>query len=234
MKSNARMLRWSGASTSACLVCRARAPASPAFEVANQDQLVELAVRALSPDINDPGTARLCIDRLEHALCHLGGRRFPSPARHDDDGRVRVFACPPTFASIVESAFDEIVRYGRSSVSVTCRLLEAVRGVGSCVRREADRRALLRQAAAIAGRFANPHSAKATASGLPDAIVRPSPRYMSHPTIRCSAVDDRATLWKPSSSTAGSRCCARRWWASWPTRLSSCFYGSQENAPLRK
>jgi uncharacterized membrane protein len=56
-----------------------------------------------------------------------------------------------TFASIVESAFDEIARYGRSSVSVTCRLLEAVRSVGLCVRREADRRALLRQAAAIAG-----------------------------------------------------------------------------------
>jgi len=115
------------------------------------DQLVELAVRALSPGINDPGTARLCIDRLEHALCHLGRRRLPSPARHDDDGRVRVFACPPTFASIVESAFDEIARYGRSSVSVTCRLLEALRSVGSCVQREADRRALLRQAAEIAG-----------------------------------------------------------------------------------
>ena len=115
------------------------------------DQLVELAVRALSPGINDPGTARLCIDRLEQALCHLGGRRMPSPARQDDDGRVRVFACPLTFASIVESAFDEIARYGRSSVSVTCRLLEAVRSVGSCVQDEADRQALLRQAAEIAG-----------------------------------------------------------------------------------
>jgi uncharacterized membrane protein len=115
------------------------------------DQLVELAVRALSPGINDPATARLCIDRLEQALCRLGGRRIPSPARHDDDGRVRVFACPLTFASVVESAFNEIARYGRSSVSVTCRLLEAVRSVGSCVQREADRRALLRQAAAIGG-----------------------------------------------------------------------------------
>jgi uncharacterized membrane protein len=62
-----------------------------------------------------------------------------------------VFACPLTFASIVDSAFDEIARYGRSSVSVTCRLLEAVGSVGSCVQGEADRRALLRQAAAIAG-----------------------------------------------------------------------------------
>jgi uncharacterized membrane protein len=115
------------------------------------DQLVELAVRALSPGINDPGTARLCIDRIEQALCHLGGRLIPSPARLDDDGRMRVFACPLTFASILESALDEIAWYGRSSVSVTCRLLEAVRSVGSCVQHEADRRALLRQAAAIAG-----------------------------------------------------------------------------------
>jgi uncharacterized membrane protein len=115
------------------------------------DQLVELAVRALSPGINDPGTARLCIDRLEQALCHLAARRIPSPARHDEDGCVRVFACPLTFSGVVESAFNEIARYGRSSVSVTCRLLDAVRSVGSCVQRETDRQALLRQAAAIAG-----------------------------------------------------------------------------------
>jgi uncharacterized membrane protein len=62
-----------------------------------------------------------------------------------------VVAYPLTFASIVDSAFGEITRYGRSSVLVTCRLLEAVAGVGSCVQRDADRRALLRQAEAIAG-----------------------------------------------------------------------------------
>jgi len=115
------------------------------------DQLVELAVRSLSPGINDPGTARLCIDRLEQALCHLAGRRIPTAARLDDDGRGRVFACPVTFANIVESAFYEIARYGRSVVSVTCRLLEAVGSIGSCVQREEDRQVLRRQAAAIAG-----------------------------------------------------------------------------------
>jgi uncharacterized membrane protein len=114
------------------------------------DQLVDLAVRALSPGINDPGTARLCIDRLEHALCHLAGRHIPSPDRYDEDGQVRVVACPLTFPQVVASAFDEIARYGRTSVSVTCRLLEAVRNVGSCVKHEAERGALLRQAAVIA------------------------------------------------------------------------------------
>lgn len=114
------------------------------------DQLVELAVRALSPGINDPGTARLCIDRLEQALCHLAGRHMPSAERYDEHGVVRVMASPLTFPEVVASAFEEIARYGRTSVSVTCRLLEAVRNVGSCVAHQADRSALLRQAAVIA------------------------------------------------------------------------------------
>ncbi|MEO5822718.1 MAG: DUF2254 domain-containing protein [Vicinamibacteraceae bacterium] len=114
------------------------------------DQLVELAVRALSPGINDPGTARLCVDRLEHALCHLGGRHIPSAERYDDEGRVRVLACPVTFPEAVESAFREIARHGRTSVAVTCRLLEAVGNVGSCVARDTDRRALLREATMVA------------------------------------------------------------------------------------
>lgn len=114
------------------------------------DQLVELAVRALSPGINDPGTARLCIDRLEQALCHLGGRQMPSAERYDDDGRVRVVACPLTFPAVLESAFTELARYARSSASVTCRLLEAVGSIRSCVKREADRSALVREAAVVA------------------------------------------------------------------------------------
>ena len=114
------------------------------------DQLVELAVRALSPGINDPGTARLCIDRLEQALCHVAGRHIPSAERYDTEGRVRVVACPVTFQEVVESAFDEIARYGRSSVAVTCRLLEALRTVGSCVQREGDRCALRHKANVIA------------------------------------------------------------------------------------
>jgi uncharacterized membrane protein len=116
------------------------------------NQLVELAVRALSPGINDPETARSCIDRLEQALCHLAGRQIPSANRYDENGCLRVVACPVTFEGIVDSAFEEIARYGRSSVSVTCRLLEAVRSIASCVQREADRLALVRHATVIAGR----------------------------------------------------------------------------------
>jgi uncharacterized membrane protein len=116
------------------------------------NQLVELAVRALSPGINDPETARSCIDRLEQALCHLAGRQIPSAKRYDENGCLRVVACPVTFVGILDGALEEIARYGRSSVSVTCRLLEAVRSIASCVQREADRLALVRHATVIAGR----------------------------------------------------------------------------------
>jgi uncharacterized membrane protein len=114
------------------------------------NQLVELAVRALSPGINDPATARSCIDWLEQALCDLASRRFPPAARYDAAHTLRVVTCPVTFAGVVESAFAEIGRYGASSVSVTCRLLEAVRNVAACSRRHRDRSALAEQAMAIA------------------------------------------------------------------------------------
>lgn len=114
-------------------------------------QLVELAVRALSPGINDPGTARLCIDRLAQALCQLAARRPPSDVRHDEHGHVRVLVVPMTFASIMQIAFGELAHHGRSDVSVTCRLLEALQAVGTCALRDADRDALANQVRAIAG-----------------------------------------------------------------------------------
>lgn len=113
------------------------------------NQLVELAVRALSPSVNDPATARSCVDRLEQALCELASCRFPSALRYDADRTLRVVAAPVTFAILVESAFDEIGRYGASSVSVTVRLLEALGNISACVTREADRRPLLEQATAL-------------------------------------------------------------------------------------
>jgi uncharacterized membrane protein len=113
------------------------------------DQLVEVAVRALSPGINDPFTAMTCIDRLGEALCHLAERTLPSPSRFDDDGRLRVVAHPVTFAGMTDAAFDQIRQYGRRSTAVTIRLLEAIAGIAAHVSREEDRAALLHQARMI-------------------------------------------------------------------------------------
>ena len=113
------------------------------------EQLVEVAVRALSPGVNDPFTAINCIDRIAAVLCLLAQRSFPSPLRYDDEGNLRVIARPVTFAGIVNAAFDPIRQYGRSSVAVTIRLLEAISTIASCTERERDREALLNQALMI-------------------------------------------------------------------------------------
>ncbi|MEX0617543.1 MAG: DUF2254 domain-containing protein, partial [Pseudohongiellaceae bacterium] len=49
------------------------------------NQLVEIALRALSPGINDPNTAMACIDWLGAALCFLCGRRLHASIVYDDD-----------------------------------------------------------------------------------------------------------------------------------------------------
>lgn len=113
------------------------------------DQLVELAVRALSPGINDPYTAMACIDRLGVALTNLAERRIPSGYRYDDDNQLRLISDPVTFEGIVETAFHQIRQYGLSSVAVTVRLLETIAIIGAHAQTRTERAALRRQAVMI-------------------------------------------------------------------------------------
>ena len=126
-------------------------------------QLVEIAVRALSPGINDPHTATMCIDRLGASLCRLGDRAFPTPYRSDETGQLRVIARPVTWDSIVHTAFDEIRQYGRSSTAVTLRLLETLQRVAQRVTEMEGRAVLLRQAIMIE---------RGSRAGLPEELDR--------------------------------------------------------------
>ncbi|MEZ5475081.1 MAG: DUF2254 domain-containing protein [Steroidobacteraceae bacterium] len=109
-------------------------------------QLVEIAVRALSPGINDPFTAITCIDRLGSALYCLAGRELPSPYRLDEQQRLRLVLPQMTFAGVADAAFNQIRQHAHSSVAVTIRLLEAVAVVASTTCRDEDRAVLQRHA----------------------------------------------------------------------------------------
>jgi uncharacterized membrane protein len=113
-------------------------------------QLVEIAVRALSPGVNDPFTALNCIDRLTAALCRLTERCFPSPCRYDGNGRLRIIARPLSCSHLVDATFDAIRQYGRSSAAVTIRLLESIAIIARAAQRKDERAALMRQALMIA------------------------------------------------------------------------------------
>jgi uncharacterized membrane protein len=113
------------------------------------NQLAEIAVRALSPGINDPFTAMTCVDRLGAALCRLAERKVPSRYRHDAHGKLRVIANAMTFTDLADDAFSPIRHYGRSSALVTIRLLKTLAVMAVHVRTEEHRQTLLRHALMI-------------------------------------------------------------------------------------
>lgn len=114
------------------------------------DELVEVAVRALSPGINDPFTAMNCIDRLGASLGRLAERELPSPYRCETDGRLRVITRPVAFSNVLNAALNQIRQYGRDSVAVTIRLLEALASIAEHVQREVDRDSIRLHAELIA------------------------------------------------------------------------------------
>jgi uncharacterized membrane protein len=126
------------------------------------NQLVEIAVRALSPGVNDPFTAMTCVDRLGAALCRLASRAMPSARRYDEDGALRVVAPAPSYAQLLDLAFDPIRHHGRSDPWVLRHLLARLGAVAECARSP-------EQAAAIAGMV---ERVLQTGAELPDAADR--------------------------------------------------------------
>lgn len=113
------------------------------------DQLVEIALRALSPGINDPFTAVRCIDRLSAGLSALAQRKFPSRYRYDEGGELRIMAEPFMFERLVNITFNQIRHYGKSDVLVMVRLLDAIAQIASRTHHAHDRLVLQKQADTI-------------------------------------------------------------------------------------
>lgn len=108
------------------------------------DQLVEIAVRALSPGINDPFTALSCLDRLGAILDRLAGKHFPSASRYDDQGHLRMVADTTSFATFVDCALDLIRENAAASPAVLLRTLDIVCRVAASAR-TAEQRTVLRR-----------------------------------------------------------------------------------------
>jgi uncharacterized membrane protein len=85
-------------------------------------QIEDIAVKALSPGVNDPTTAEQCLAVLGDVLVALIDREFPAPLRSDDGGPRYVFT-RPSFADYVEACFGQIRRAARTDVHVTRSLL---------------------------------------------------------------------------------------------------------------
>jgi uncharacterized membrane protein len=111
-------------------------------------QLVDIAIQALSPAVNQPTTAVQVIDRLEDILLRIAASPQPTGYYADDDGAVR-FAEPVLhWDEWLELAFSEITACGAGSAQVTRRLLAAY----DALEQAAVEQAALNDAAGLARR----------------------------------------------------------------------------------
>ncbi len=88
-------------------------------------QIVDVALKALSPGINDTTTAINCVDYLGAILARLAPRPIETPYRADG-GQVRIITRGPTFPGLLAEAFDQIRQNAAGNVAVFARLLEVV------------------------------------------------------------------------------------------------------------
>ena len=113
------------------------------------DQLVEIAIRALSSAINDTFTGLTCIDWLSDSLCKVAGRWRPAQVHRDRAGAVRVITPEPTYDRLVQRSFEKIRQSGRGNPAVLIRLLDGLARIMERTTAEDQRRVLLDQAAMI-------------------------------------------------------------------------------------
>jgi len=113
----------------------------PAFGIR---QLVDMAIKALSPGVNDTSTAVMCVDYLTAILGRLACRQFP-PSHSYEEETLRVIAIVPTFEGLLAEAFDQIRDNATGKVAIMARMLGAIDTIASLTVSPSHLRALYQQ-----------------------------------------------------------------------------------------
>ncbi|SFP61164.1 DUF2254 domain-containing protein [Salibacterium halotolerans] len=88
-------------------------------------KIVEIALRALSPGINDPNTAVACIRNLGKILARLGRKQLPRTFHYDTSGDLRLMMKQPSFSDYLYTSFHQIRQYGFQDLAVLSAALDA-------------------------------------------------------------------------------------------------------------
>jgi uncharacterized membrane protein len=113
------------------------------------DQLVEIAIRALSPAVNDTFTALTCIDWLGDSLCKITARWHPPGVHRDAAGFIRIITAEPSHERLVQRAFEKIRQASNGMPAVMIRQLDALVKIMAETSGAGQRRVLVDQAAMI-------------------------------------------------------------------------------------
>ncbi len=125
------------------------------------NQLTEIAVRAMSPAINDPFTAMTCLDYLAEGLAKYASYGEADPNFYDEDGRLRLIYDPAGLDELLNAAFDMLRHASCDNASVLLHMLKAIESIGQGVKSPAVLEDLLRhvrlvQAESQAGALVEP------------------------------------------------------------------------------
>ena len=110
------------------------------------NQLVEMAVRAMSPAINDPFTAMTCLDHIGNGLA-LFARQGPENLNsYDPNGRLRLVFEPFSFEELLGAAFDMSRHASCDNATVLLHMLDVIDALGQAVQSPEYRELLLQHA----------------------------------------------------------------------------------------
>jgi len=96
-------------------------------------QIVDIALKAISPAVNDPTTALSCVDQLSRILICFAGREPLDAGAYDPPGVLRVSIPQLGLDRLVDSAFEQIRSYAKRDVVVSLRLMRALNDLGGTV-----------------------------------------------------------------------------------------------------
>src|SRR5512137_1614617 len=113
------------------------------------NQLTEIAVRAMSPAINDPFTAMTCLDHIGDGLA-LFVRQGPIRSNiYDSHGQLRLIFEPVTFNELLSAAFDMLRHASADNARVLLHMLETIDVIGQETRSPEERQMLFRHVTLI-------------------------------------------------------------------------------------
>lgn len=111
--------------------------------------LVEIALRALSPGINDSFTAVSVINELSAALSRLFKRNVPSEWIMDEKEKIRIWARQTDESDLIFSALDSIRHNAKDHPNIILHILEKLKVLNELARNDAERKGIRRQLKAI-------------------------------------------------------------------------------------
>jgi len=109
-------------------------------------QIVDIALKAISPAVNDPSTAISCVDQLSRVLIRVASREPQECGVYDPPGNLRVYIPWVGFEGLFHSAFEQIRWYAKTDVAVSLRLLRALGDIASTIEDQAMREKIVDRA----------------------------------------------------------------------------------------